>query len=227
MVAEPTPEVLDALAYALRDSDEYVRDAVATALGRYGAIALPVALNALNSNLATQRQGATWALGAIGAEASEAVPALIACLEDSDAGVRSGAATALGLIGADAQEAVPPLLVALRGFYQTVRASAALALGRIGVASSDVVDALTVALRDDNSEVRLAAVEALGQLGQFGVDDVELAKSLIQAARSESDRDGCYSCYPSPGRRAQRCRCTRTRRGCAHVDRFGSDERSN
>src|SRR5207248_2412485 len=76
-------DVIEALAEALKDEDEFVR------------------------------HSATVGLAFIGSRAASAVPSLASALKDSDASVRWGAAQSLGNFGESAAPAVPALIDAL------------------------------------------------------------------------------------------------------------------
>ncbi len=86
------------------------QDAAEHALGRIGAVAVPMLVEALRSPDAAIRQRAVEVLGRMGSEAASAVPALIPLLDDANPDVRRSAARTLGLIGPGAKDAVPSLI---------------------------------------------------------------------------------------------------------------------
>jgi hypothetical protein len=86
------------------------QDAAEHALGRIGAPAVPMLVEALRSPDAAIRLRAVEVLGRMGGEAVNAVPALIPLLDDTNPDVRRSAARTLGLIGPAAKDAVPSLI---------------------------------------------------------------------------------------------------------------------
>ncbi len=86
------------------------QDAAEHALGRIGAPAVPLLVEALRSPDVAVRLRAVEALGRMGSEAANAVPTLIPLLDDANPDVRRSAARTLGLIGPAAKDAVPSLV---------------------------------------------------------------------------------------------------------------------
>jgi len=129
--------VVPALAAALNDVDEGIRELAAlglrrmklsrekaiqaccqqlkdsphaeTALRRFGQSVVAALIRALGAEDATTREKAAQTLGGIGEAAAEAAPALSEALRDGDANVRLAVAKALWSITKEAQEVVPAL----------------------------------------------------------------------------------------------------------------------
>ena len=174
---------VDGLMKALKHKDMDVGRKAVESLGRIGAPALELLIQALKDE--DVRSLATEALGRMG---TPAVEPLIQALKDEyhvDSRempakallggfgiykkvqhyiVRSGAAEALGKIG-DAR-AVEPLIQALKDRDYDVRGKAAEALGKIGDARA--VEPLIQALKDEYAQP--AAIESLGKIGAPAVE---------------------------------------------------------
>jgi HEAT repeat protein len=129
--------VVPALAAALTDEDEDIRQLAASglqrmgvsqaealqscckqlkdapcaeaALARFGTVAVPVLIQALAAEDPAAREKAARILGGMGEVAAEAAPALCAALRDVDRDVRLAAAKAVWNITKEAEEAVPAL----------------------------------------------------------------------------------------------------------------------
>ena len=127
----PADGKVAALVETLADADPFVAGAAAEALARIGAESVPALAGALGDPRESVRQGAAIALGKLGREGREAVPALVRALRDPKENVRWCAANALNAICAGAVEAVPALREALHDADEDVRRGAALALERI------------------------------------------------------------------------------------------------
>jgi HEAT repeat protein len=153
------PRAVLPLCEALRERGIWdVRGRAATALGKFGALAVDPLCEALRHEDPEVRALATEALSKIGD--AGAVPALCAALRDEDWSVRSSAAFALGEIG-DA-EAVLPLCEALQHGSLELRHYAAQALGQIS--DPRAVLPLYDARGDKNAAVRARVAEALGRI---------------------------------------------------------------
>jgi HEAT repeat protein len=131
------PAAVPALVAALRDSDIWLREGVAKALGEIGspaAEAVPALAAALNDPEKDVRRNAAQALGGIGSPAAEAIPALAAALNDPEKDVRRNAAQALGEIG---PAAVPALVAALNDPDELVRESVKVALAWVDLSTKE------------------------------------------------------------------------------------------
>ena len=154
------PIVINLLADALRDPDEFVRWAAVEALAWIkDDTTLPLLLEALHDKQWTVRLAVVRALIEIGD--SNVTPALLEALHDRHTPLREAAAEALGRLANVA--AVPGLQQALSDSDGFVRRAAAEALGDIG--SADAVQDLIKALQDSDAHVRWASAEALGKIG--------------------------------------------------------------
>jgi HEAT repeat protein len=160
-VGVTTPDVIDALAVALRDGDS--GDEAASALGKLGKPAVPGLLEALTD---PQRCGkAARALGEIGLASKAVVAGLAALLQDRRTDVRSSAAEALGKLGPAAGAAVAALREALHDRRDEVCRDAAEALGKIGPPAAPAVPGLVLLLKSKGYGVKGSALEGLGSLG--------------------------------------------------------------
>ena len=140
----------------LNHSTGRAREAAAQALGMSGdPAALPVLLEAIDSNDDEARKAAAEALGMIADP--KAIPALITALKDSSSDVRQEAAWALGRIGDPV--GAPALIAALQDAEFAVRFAAAFALASIQDASAIVP--LQPLLKDKERRVQIAAACSL------------------------------------------------------------------
>jgi HEAT repeat protein len=161
-------KAVDPLIRALKDSDYFVRQNAAEALGKIGSDKVVGALiRALKDSDSYMRRNAAEALGKIGSD--KAVDSLILGLKDSDDFVRRKAAEALIKIGSD--KAVDPLILALKDSDGYMRWNATEALGKIG--SDKAVDPLMLALKDSDDSVRRNAADALIKIGSDKVWSLE------------------------------------------------------
>ncbi len=185
----PPEQVVPALARALDDESEDVRQWAAFALQQQGPAAAPAVEDlraALTDPEPWVRQNAAQALGAIGEAAHPAIPDLVAVLEhDRSLTPPEKAAEALGSFGPAAAEAVGPLTRAVADEDNTYkRTAAARALIEIGITSPEVKAALRDALDDPKARVRWAAGDALLVLGD--PDDVVSAMVTVRKAPDEA-----------------------------------------
>jgi HEAT repeat protein len=190
-----SPEVINALRQAVKDTDDQVRIGAAGILCTVPGEAktlVPVLREALSD--IRYRKSALAGLTQAGPAAKEAMPALIAALKNpSDVQFAAQAAMTLSFVGGN--DAVAPLLQALptahpqlrpklvhamdlSGTVQVspfleltkhgdaeVRMASIQALGRRAGLASEVVPALTVALNDLDPRVRAMAVQAIDKQG--------------------------------------------------------------
>lgn len=143
---------------ALRDPQEWVRWAAATALGSLGKPAIPVLSEALHDPSPTVRSLAAMALGQTGEP--DAVEPLREALGDAAWPVRQAAIQALERLGAS--QAVPDLCRAIADPHLRVRVAAAQALGRVGDVRA--LDSLGQAAQSADWELRCAAAESFKHL---------------------------------------------------------------
>jgi beta-lactamase regulating signal transducer with metallopeptidase domain len=137
----------------------------AIALASMGHVAFQPLTNQLNSENATVRRNAAWAIGELTnmppGERDGAVPRLITLLSDADPWVRMAAARALGELRS--RTAVPALFTTLGDVEAHVRELAVWALSEIKD-RRDVAPLCNVLLSDLSSDVRRGAAEALGEI---------------------------------------------------------------
>lgn len=166
-----------ALVRALADGENSGRrNAALEALTRFGAVAVPVLVEASRDDDVDVRKQAVDALAAIGAPA--AAERLLELLDDPDANVRASAAEALGALGTEA--AAPRLLASVvTDTEPLVRLSALRSLARLEV--SLTLAELSPALTDPL--LRPAAYLLLGWSDDIGAEET-LAKALASSARS-------------------------------------------
>ena len=161
--ASAAPLLVAAIAGADRVADSggasAVRAAAGEALGRLGAPAMPVLLEALRGRHVKTRETAIGALGVVGG------PAAVATLGDMVADDRSSVrqAAVAALVRAADRDAIPALSRALAHRDPTTRRCAADAMGSLG--GSAAVDGVMSALADSDRTVRDAAVRALANIG--------------------------------------------------------------
>jgi HEAT repeat protein len=180
------PIVVNLLAQALRDPDEFVRWAAVEALAWIkDDTTVPLLLEALHDKHWTVRLAVIRALIEIGD--SNVTPALLETLNDQHTPLREAAAEALGRIGGPA--ALPGLLRALGDSDGFVRRAAAEALGDIGHVGA--VPDLIRFLQDADAHVRWAAAEALGKIGDPAAVAPLAAKLNDSGGPSWEDRRIC------------------------------------
>ncbi|NER29284.1 MAG: HEAT repeat domain-containing protein, partial [Symploca sp. SIO1C4] len=155
----------------LSDSDSYVRDSAAEALGKMGAAGskfAPDMVKLLSDSDRYVRDSAAYALGNIGAADSKFAPDIVKLLSDSDRYVRDSAAEALGKMGAAGSKFAPDMVKLLSHSDSDVRSRAAYALGKMGAAGSKFAPDMVKLLSHSDGNVRFRAAEALGNIGAAG-----------------------------------------------------------
>ncbi len=153
---------LRALAATLQGGNENRRCAAATALGGFGAAAVPPLVGALGDANARLRIHAADALDEIGADAKAAIPALVERLADREEVVRTQAAVVLVELGAD----IVPLLVARLDDEELNLCLWALSLLKdMGPEAAAAVPALAKALSGSGDSIALLAMAALEAIG--------------------------------------------------------------
>ncbi len=182
-------EAIPALAKAMKDRESGPWPA--QALGRIGAAAVPVLIEALKAKDGEQQALAADALKQIGPAAKDAVPALVEVAkggEGTHVVGRINALAALGRIGPKAAEAVPALieLVKGKGAPPAVRSQAAIALGQIGPGARDAVPALAAAVGEPAAKAGLLRFHAIEALGQIGPDAKGAVPALEKAVEDKS-----------------------------------------
>lgn len=192
--AEAGPAAM-ALARALRDEDDYVRETAGRALAKLAqssmGTALRPALPALLDGLGDARGPVRREAVSLLFQAGNPPPPLDAplveplrrALRDGDPFVRANAAASLGQLVPAASAAGPDLAAALGDPAEEVRTWAAMALASLGAAPA--AEALAARLEDPSAKVRAAAAVALGTLG------AEVARWLraLRALATDPDKD--------------------------------------
>jgi HEAT repeat protein len=178
---------------ALKDTNDQVRIAAATALGRIGPEAkasIPSLIEALDDKHRYVRAEAAKALSRMGDAADAAVRPLFQVMVDEDIGVRHNAAEALARIG---PVAFPSLIERLKHEDKQVRMEAAYGLGVTGGdATDDVCLALADALKDPDRDVRQLAAESLGKIGLIAKPAFS---ALIQTLQDEDQFVRLHAAY--------------------------------
>jgi hypothetical protein len=133
---------------------------------------LPALVGALKDTEPFVRQAAARALGDVGSRSVSpaALAALKAAAKDNDPDVRRAATEAYAtiLVGSATIDDVPALVATLKDTEPFVRQAAARALGKVGSRSVSpaALTALKAAAKDDDPDVRRAATGAIGSIPQ-------------------------------------------------------------
>jgi HEAT repeat protein len=182
----------EALKTALRDDQEWVREAALGALvqlanqGVFEQVEIwPLVVAALEDPSASVRASAAVYLGsAKGSQATErAIGPLVRTLQDRSSWVRQTAIGSLGSLGKGALSAVPELIAALQDLDAMVRMATARALGSIG--SNEAVGPLASALEDGSVHVRTEAAAALASIGPASSSAVPALGRALQDRQSQ------------------------------------------
>jgi HEAT repeat protein len=162
------PEVVAALAKALKDPDDGVRRNAAVGLWNQGpeaTAAVPALLEALDDRVFGVRAWAMDELSRMPEAAPRAVPRMVEALAKRPED-RSNAIDALFWFGDHASLAVPALREVLSNGQWFERRRAARTLGAIGAAARSCLPELRLQLRDEHEAVRETARAALLSLGE-------------------------------------------------------------
>lgn len=175
-MASAGPEVVKPLALMVRSDSPALAvgsiDALAS-MGPSAAPAVPLLLDAAQSEDSLIAWHAARAVGAIHAQATLAVPVLTGLLASESAQVRFSAARALGSYGEEAKSAVNELASLLaKDPEASVRRAAAQSLTEMGPAAADAVSELVAALDDEAGSVTLDAAQSLAAVGAPAVPAV-------------------------------------------------------
>ena len=180
------PEARDTvpiLAAFLR-GDQKVRDQAAWALGRIGAPAVALLVEALRDESEKVRASAMHALATVGPEAAVAQPVVCTLTGDEDAKVRELALTALRTTDYPPEKLVPLPIDRLGDADANVRAAARTSLVRLEPAT--VVAPLEAVVK---SESALAIRSAAAVLSRIGPAANATAPSLIDALESHQSSE--------------------------------------
>jgi HEAT repeat protein len=187
---------LSAIARALHDPQDVVRDEAEAALRRGAAsgMGVPELASALKSPRAAARRGAAAALGYYGTTAGGAGPALLEALDDEDPSVREAAA--LSIVSTRgvpleplSEKAVPVLAGCLSDEDPLVRRRAGEALRNLGPAARAAVPALIGALRNEKGQVNDWALLALGAIGPDARAAGPAVQSILAVDDGQDHRD--------------------------------------
>lgn len=163
-VASPDPEVVEALAHALDHPSGIVRGAATRALGRTGAVAVPLLLKHLAPPFSPSAEYVADALSRMGPSAISAVDALRTAHRQGEWGLRTWAAIALARIAAD-PEAVPDLLKIVESDDDNGPTQHAIeALAAVGPAARKALPALRKLQEHLNEEIAAAAEAAIASV---------------------------------------------------------------
>ncbi len=147
--------------------------------------ALPVLLQALESENDFYRQVAAEELGLIGSAAKPAFPALVSAAKDRSPEVRREAVEALGLVDPGEPSAISALAEALTDPDAETRERSVKALAQSGPEASSAVPALIAAMRDVEPMVRRRVPETLVAVGP---GDRRVVPALVDALRDTDQR---------------------------------------
>ena len=171
------PSVVSALAFALRDPSDAVRQAAGRSLVTYGSDAgtsLPTFIDLLSD--ANARSLAIEIIAAIGPDAQPAVAALTAMLKDGNVDAQLDAAAALAKIGANLPQALPVAARVLSHDDADVRLRAAAVVGMFGPAAEPAIPRLSIALDDNDVAVQRMAIASFRKI----------VAALVQARRTDA-----------------------------------------
>lgn len=179
---QSSPEVLRALANAIKDKEEYVAQIAVVAIEQMGTAAesiLPELIDVFNTLESDKKSFMTSIFGHLGPKATTAVPAMMSLLDSPNQLVRGNTAVALGQIGPSAKKATPALRNALRDESPFVRAHASLALWRIGK-DKDVIPVLIQVTQTSHEFGPRAAIHSLGEIGPDAKSAVPQLRKLLE-----------------------------------------------
>ncbi len=177
-------EAIRALAEALTDADDEIRELAAGALAEFGPdaqIALPELIQASTDANPTVRRRAIRTIGFIGpVAADDAMAAVEAASEDENESVALQAVATLGEFGPLAASAIPVMLAAIWTGDSRKRAIAGAALQRVGEAA---IPSLIQTLVHPSAEVRAKVVHVLARMGPGATE----AKFALESLLHDSD----------------------------------------
>ncbi len=165
--AEAKKNAVPQLIQLLKEPDENVRVAAASALQRLGGLALPVLVDLLKEPKEDKNVKiyAASIIGDIGPSAKGSIPDLVDALKDPDVILRVNLIHALGGMAPEAKDALAPLQEALKDGSAAVRSSAAFALGRFGANAAAAAGTLNeLKEKDPSPVVRDLAAKALAKI---------------------------------------------------------------
>ncbi len=161
-IAQRDPRALPVLVQAMNNPDEPLGRPAGTALVRFGAVAVPALIEALEHPSTAIRTGALDVFARLDCNLTEALPALLRAGGDDEPNVRWAAARALGQWNTLDEQVVPVLLDLLVDDVPTVRNWASLAIAQHGAA---LLERLTSILQDPRVEARIGGCQAVALMG--------------------------------------------------------------
>lgn len=175
--------VVIALAFALSDNDDQVRQHAMNALAtlgpqaKLGGAKIKDALIDMNPQV---RQQAYFLLQQIGEDPR---PTLKKALASKDDKVRINTASLMVQVGFDVNDATPVLLDALKNDDLGLRMQAAFTMAQRNLQTDKVQPIFIDGLKHNSTGVRVQACQGLGMLGNFGKTDAFALKALTGALK--------------------------------------------
>lgn len=159
-----TDETIEILIEAASDEELTVRNVAYQSIARIDdpEEAIPVLLNAFNTESSWVLSNAVYYLGNIGPDASEALPKLIEFLDSDDTALVYNSIEAIGNIGIT-PEALQRILELVSHPVPAVRIEVAFALGKDGI-SNEIIEALNILAFDESFQVVAAACHSIGRV---------------------------------------------------------------
>jgi HEAT repeat protein len=173
-----------------------VRDVASAALARIGLPAVPAVAKALGDTDEAVRSAAASTLGKMGPVAKPAFFVLADALNEPEDWVRSEVIHAIARVGADPKRVVPLLVKALQADQEYgTRVAATRSLRDADSAGTLAMPLLVAALKDPEWGIIFAAAETLGQFGAKGQSAVAALIDALstKAQRMEAHFDFGYS----------------------------------
>ena len=184
--SEITISVVKALASALKDEFEGVRETSAYALGFIGLPEAADAIDALTKLLrdssAQVRTMAAWAIGRLGSVAYKAGPALIYLLKDSYWKVRTAACISLASAGHNIASSAIPILFKILKDGSINRNTVAETIVRLGPAGEKLLIDMLNKEPNGNATLRGGAVKALAYANVYSNNIDFVVEALFQLA---------------------------------------------
>jgi HEAT repeat protein/beta-lactamase regulating signal transducer with metallopeptidase domain/protein involved in polysaccharide export with SLBB domain len=159
------PGAVKALAGALKDESDRVREAAADALrGSAAKAAIPALVEALKDSDRDVRSIALSSLIDLKGIGPALAPALVPLLSDEDLNLRVGASNVLQALGPGAREVVPALIAVLHKRDVMARIQAIRVLGAIGPDAKAAIPALKDLLGAKSDDLTQELLKALGEI---------------------------------------------------------------
>ena len=169
----PASDLIESVERCMKDVDQDVREAAATALGRFGnaaSAAVPLLIEACWHGTAENRLAATIALGKIRSSPLKVVPALVLALKDESEPVICAAACSLKEFGRDAESAEPQLMSSIEAAAYSNAASLDSLTAALGAISPDALTRLRDHFQSHDPEARRLALSSFESQKQQTLD---------------------------------------------------------